>query len=146
MRAYTIRTAAPADAAAICAILIESALSTHAVLAAGTRQWLAQRADGVLIGAEIGTGAVLLRSAAVRPEARGQGIGAALLRRALNEAAAAGCRRAYLFSTDAGTDWSGEGTRDVSAPELVAALPNAPQVRRYDHRAGCPMRWRGAKI
>ncbi len=136
-----IREAAPTDAEAICAILTESELSTHAVLAAGTRYWLAQRADGEITGAigiEIGARAVLLRSAAVRPDARGQGIGAALLRRALNEAAAAGYRQAYLFSTDARAYWSRQGFCEIAMPELVAALPDAPQVRHYDEQGWLP--------
>ena len=146
MSAYVIRTAAPADAEAVCAILTESELSTHAVLAAGTRYWLAQRADGTLIGAigiEIGADAVLLRSAVVRPDARGQGIGAALLRRALSEAAA-GYRRVYLFSTGAGAYWSQQGFREVPVPVLVADLPNAPQVQHYDQHGWLPdeVAWR----
>jgi len=31
-----------------------------------------------------------------------------------------------------------QGFREVSAPELVAALPNAPQVRRYDQQGWLP--------
>ena len=138
---YAIRAAAPADADAICAILTESELSTHAVLDAGTRYWLAQRADGELIGTigtEIGADAVLLRSAAVRPDARGQGVGTALLRRALNEAATAGYRRFYLFSTDAGMYWSRQGFREIPVPALVAALLDAPQVRHYDEQGWLP--------
>jgi len=147
MSAYVIRAVAPADAEAICAILTESELSTHAVLAAGSRYWLAQRADGELIGAigsEIGAGAVLLRSAAVRPDARGQGIGGALLRRALDEAVAADCARAYLFSTGAGSYWTQQGFREVPVPELVAALPDAPQVRQYEQEGWLPdeVAWR----
>jgi N-acetylglutamate synthase-like GNAT family acetyltransferase len=147
MSAYNIRAATPADAEPICAILAESQLSTHAVLAAGTRYWLAQQADGAPIGAigcEAGAGAVLLRSAAVRPAARGQGIGTALLLHALNEAAAEGCQQAYLFSTDAGAYWSRQGFREVPVPELVAALPNAPQVQYYDQHGWLPdeVAWR----
>jgi N-acetylglutamate synthase-like GNAT family acetyltransferase len=147
MSAYAIRVATPTDAEAICAILTESELSTHAVLAVGTRYWLAQRVDGEPVGAigiELGVGAVLLRSAAVRPDARGQGVGAALLRIALNAAAATGYRRAYLFSTDAGVFWSRQGFCEIPVPELVAALPDAPQVRHYDEQGWLPdeIAWR----
>ena len=148
MSAYAIRAATPADAEAICALLAESELSTHAVLAEGTRYWLAQRADGRpigTIGVEFGAngsmssgGAVLVRSAAVQPDARGHGVGAALLRHALSEATAAGCRCAYLFSTDAGAYWSRQGFREVPVPELLAALPDAPQVRYYDQHGWLP--------
>jgi N-acetylglutamate synthase-like GNAT family acetyltransferase len=147
MIAYMIREASPDDAETLRAILAEADLSAHAVLAPGTRYWLAQRANGDPIGAigvEIGAGAVLLRSAAVRPAARGQGIGAALLRRALDEARAAGLRQAYLFSTGAGPFWSRQGFREVPVAELVAALPDAPQVRHYDEQGWLPdeVAWR----
>ena len=149
MSTYLIREATHIDADMIHALLEESDLSTHAVLADGTRYWLAQRADGTpigAIGAEYGTGgnAVLLRSAAVQPPSRGQGIGAALLQRALDEATASGCERAYLFSTGAGAYWSRLGFREVPVPELVAALPDAPQVRYYDQHGWLPdeVAWR----
>jgi N-acetylglutamate synthase-like GNAT family acetyltransferase len=147
MSTYAIRAATPADAAAICALLTESELSTHAVLADGTRYWLAERADGRPLGAigvEFGAGAALVRSAAVQPDARGQGAGAALLRHALSQAAAAGCRSAYLFSTGAGAYWSRQGFREIPVPDLVAALPNAPQVRYYDQHGWLPdeVAWR----
>jgi N-acetylglutamate synthase-like GNAT family acetyltransferase len=142
-----IQEATPIDIAAIHLLLEESGLSTHAVLAPGTRYWLAQEADGGSIGTigmEIGDGAMLLRSAAVRPAARGQGIGAALLLRALDEARAAGLRQAYLFSTGAGAFWSRQGFREVPVAELVAALPDAPQVRHYDEQGWLPdeVAWR----
>jgi N-acetylglutamate synthase-like GNAT family acetyltransferase len=139
--AFAIRPATPDDAEAICALLAESGLSAHAVLAAGTRYWLAQRPGGHILGAigiEIGASAVLLRSAAVQLGARGQGIGTALMRRALDEAAAAGYRRAYLYSTDAGAYWVRQGFREVPVPDLVAALPDAPQVQHYDQQGWLP--------
>jgi N-acetylglutamate synthase-like GNAT family acetyltransferase len=141
-----IRAATPDDAAAICAILSESQLSTHAVLAAGTRYWLAQRRDEAIgvVGLEYGPAAVLLRSAAVRPAARGSGVGAALLWWALDPAREGGYARAYLFSTDAGAFWSRQGFREVPVPELVAALPRAPQVLYYDQHGWLPdeVAWR----
>ena len=131
---HTIREATHADTEALCAILAESELSSHAVLAPGTRYWLAQRAGGDIagvVGLEYGAAAVLLRSAAVRPDARGRGIGTALVQRALASAVADGIRSAYLFSTGAGAYWSQQGFREVPVPELVAALPDAPQVQHY---------------
>ena len=147
MSAYAICEAAPADLGSLRAILAESGLSAHAVLVAGTRYWLANRADGEpvgVIGIEVGARAALLRSAAVRPAARGQGIGAALLRRALDEAAGDGQICAYLFSTDAGAYWARQGFREVPVAELVAALPDAPQVRRYHEQGWLPneVAWR----
>jgi N-acetylglutamate synthase-like GNAT family acetyltransferase len=141
-----IREAAPTDAEAISEILTEAELSTHAVLAAGTRYWLAERGGEVIgvVGLEYGAAAVLLRSAAVRPAARGQGLGAALLWWALDQARDGGYRRIYLFSTEAGAFWSRQGFREVPVPELVAALPDAPQVRHYDEQGSLPdeVAWR----
>ena len=147
MSGYLIREASPIEADIICELLVESGLSAHAVLAPGTRYWLARLADGAPVGAiglEVGAGAALLRSAAVRPAARGRGIGAALLRRALAEAAAGGQKHVYLFSTDAGAYWSRQGFSEVPVPELVAALPDAPQVRHYGEQGWLPdeVAWR----
>ncbi|HEU5099821.1 MAG TPA: GNAT family N-acetyltransferase [Roseiflexaceae bacterium] len=147
MSDYLISEASPADADVICEVLAESGLSSHAVLAPGTRYWLARYADGAPVGAiglEVGAGAALLRSAAVRPAARGRGIGAALLRRALAEATTGGQKQVYLFSTDAGAYWSRQGFSEVPVPELVAALPDAPQVRHYDEQGWLPdeVAWR----
>jgi N-acetylglutamate synthase-like GNAT family acetyltransferase len=144
---YTVREAAHADGEALRALLAEAGLSTHAVLVPGTRYWLAQRAGGGIagvIGLEFSAEAVLLRSAAVRPDARGQGIGTTLVRRAIESAGAVGRLRAYLFSTGAGAYWSRLGFREVPVPELVAALPAAPQVRQYHELGWLPteVAWR----
>ena len=55
-----------------------------------------------------------------------------------------GVARAYLFSTDAGAFWARTGFREVPVPELVAALPAAPQVRHYDALGWLPteVAWR----
>ncbi|MEP7115425.1 MAG: hypothetical protein ABI862_19335 [Ilumatobacteraceae bacterium] len=42
------------------------------------------------------------------------------------------------FSTDAGAFWSRQGFRKVPVPELVAALPDAPQVRHYEQQGWLP--------
>jgi N-acetylglutamate synthase-like GNAT family acetyltransferase len=144
---YTIREATHADTEALRAILAEAGLSAHALLSRGTRYWLAQRAGGGIagvVGLEYGAMAVLLRSAAVRPDMRGRAIGGALVQQALESATAAGCRYAYLFSTDAGAYWRQQGFRQVPVPELVAALPDAPQVRHYQERGWLPteVAWR----
>jgi N-acetylglutamate synthase-like GNAT family acetyltransferase len=143
---FTIREATSADAAVLGAILAEAGLSSHGVLDPGTRYWLAQRRDEAIgvVGLELGAGAALLRSAAVRPAARGNGVGAALLWWALDQARDRGVRRIYLFSTDAGAFWSRQGFREVPVPALVAALPDAPQVRHYDQQGWLPdeVAWR----
>jgi N-acetylglutamate synthase-like GNAT family acetyltransferase len=143
----TLREAGAPDTERICALLAEMRLGTDNVLAPGTRYWLAERADGALtgvIGLEFGDSMALLRSAVVLPAWRGRGVGAALTDRALAEAAAAGCRQVYLFSTGAGPYWQRFGFQEVPVPELVAALPDAPQVHRYQALGWLPteVAWR----
>lgn len=134
----SFRAAAPSDAATICALLQRNKLGDSDILAAGTSYWIAEDAGGALVGCigiEHGPAAALLRSALVDPAWRGQGIGAALTRLALDTAAHMACQQIYLFSTGAGAYWARLGFSEVPVAELVNALPNAPQVRLY-HRKG----------
>ncbi len=129
-----IREAGLADLPHICTILAQVELSSDDVLVHGTRYWLAEdvyKQPVGTIGLELGQDAVLLRSAAVIPPLHGQGIGTYLVQHALHEAKAAGYRRVYLFSTDAGTYWRHMDFREVPVSEHVKALPNALQVKRY---------------
>jgi N-acetylglutamate synthase-like GNAT family acetyltransferase len=136
----TIRTATAADLAPIAELLEHAELDPHGVLAPATTYWVAEHAGALVgvIGVEHGAGAVLLRSMAVRRAARGRSLGAALTEHALAAARAQGFRAAYLFSTDAGAYWQRRGFREVPVPELVAALPGAPQVRHYDELGWLP--------
>jgi N-acetylglutamate synthase-like GNAT family acetyltransferase len=138
---FIIREANVNETERICALLARMRLGTDSVLAPGTRYWLAESAEsqiGGVVGLEYGAEAVLLRSAAVDPPLRGRGIGAALVQAALRSAVAAGYRRAYLFSTGAGPYWRRLGFHEAPVPELVAALPDAPQVRRYEELGWLP--------
>lgn len=141
MDTVTIREAERADADAIRALLAACELGSNDVLAAGTRYWLAEDGAGAavgVIGMEIGGGAALLRSAGVRADLRGRGLGARLLQALFEGARERGIARVYLFSTDAGSYWTRRGFREVPVPELVAALPDAPQVRHYDDLGWLP--------
>ncbi len=136
----TIREASPADLPALIALLDECGLSAHGVLLPGTRYWFAEDGSGAVVGAvglEPGTGASLLRSAAVLPARRGAGVGALLARTAITAGLAHG-PGVYLFSTGAGPYWRRFGFVEVPVPELVAALPEAPQVRYYDEQGWLP--------
>jgi N-acetylglutamate synthase-like GNAT family acetyltransferase len=140
LESYAIREASPEDAPALESLLAACGLSSHGVLASGTRYWLAEDAAGAPLGAiglELGAGAALLRSAAVLPEHRGAGVGAALVGAALAAAAAHG-PLLYLFSTGAGLYWQRFGFVEAPVDELVAALPGAPQVRHYDELGWLP--------
>jgi N-acetylglutamate synthase-like GNAT family acetyltransferase len=140
-----IREAGLADITKLQAVLKEARLSTDDLLVDGTRYWLAEdgeRQPVGMVGLELGISVVLLRSAAVRPSWRGQGLGTSLVQHALD--AASGSRHVYLFSTGAGAYWRQLGFREVPVSELVAALPQAPQVRQYERLGWLPteVAWR----
>ncbi|BAJ26831.1 MULTISPECIES: GNAT family N-acetyltransferase [Kitasatospora] len=99
----------------------------------GTLLWTIRDAAGPTASAALEPSgrAALLRSVAVRPDRRGTGTARRLVEDVLAEAAAGGVHRVYLFSTDAGAFWQRMGFREVPVPEAAAALPDAPQVRRY---------------
>jgi N-acetylglutamate synthase-like GNAT family acetyltransferase len=128
-----IRIATTQDFASISSILETGGLSTHAILEPNTTYWIAEKVDQVVgcIGLEWGAQSALLRSAAVLPEHRKHGLGTQLLNTALNGARVEHKSFVYLFSTDAGEYWTRQGFREVPVPELVEALPDAPQVHHY---------------
>ncbi|GAA5437084.1 hypothetical protein Daqu01_02215 [Deinococcus aquaticus] len=125
-----LRQAAPADLPIVLDLLTRCGLHTSSVdLGAGT-YWIADL-DGVpggCIGLEHGQGVSLIRSTAVVPEARSQGLGRALVRSALTHATLRGDRSVYLFSEEAGDYWRRFGFVPVTADEISGALPDAPQV------------------
>jgi N-acetylglutamate synthase-like GNAT family acetyltransferase len=131
---FEIRPALPQDAEALSSLLEQIDLLSYDVLAPGTRYWLALDKAGALagcIGMEFGREAVLLRSVAVRPEVRKQGLGRTLVEFALDQARQSGYRRAYLFSVRSGGYWQRMRFRTVPVEELTEALPSAPQVLRF---------------
>jgi N-acetylglutamate synthase-like GNAT family acetyltransferase len=128
-----LRIATHNDLEVVREILEASQLSAHGILDPKTSYWLAEINDHAVgcIGLEWGARAVLLRSAAVMPEHRKLGLGTQLLNTALNGAREEHKSFVYLFSTDAGEYWTRRGFREVPVPELVEALPDAPQVQHY---------------
>ena len=128
----SIREAHSADIAKLQTLLRLAHLSTDDILADGTRYWLAQNADGEpigVVGLELGDSAVLLRSAAVSPSLRNQGLGTSLIQHALG--ATTGYQHVYLFSTGAGEYWQRLNFHEVPVSELVEVLPEVPQVKQY---------------
>ncbi|ALW87622.1 GNAT family N-acetyltransferase [Deinococcus actinosclerus] len=126
-----LRQAAPADLPTVLDLLTRCGLHTASVeLEAGT-YWIAEL-DGVpggCIGLEHGQGVSLIRSTAVVPEARSQGLGRALVRSALTHASLRGDRTVFLFSSEAGDYWTRFGFGPSSAAEIAGALPDVPQVK-----------------
>lgn len=78
----------------------------------------------------MGAGAqVLLRSVAVAPAGRAAGAGTRFARHALDQAVGLGARRAWLFSRRSGPFWQRLGFGEADRDALVAAIPDAHQVR-----------------
>ncbi|ADV66602.1 GNAT family N-acetyltransferase [Deinococcus maricopensis] len=126
-----LSAATPADHDTIRALLNTCGLTTQSLNfdAPGTF-WVA-RQDGRpvgCIGLEHGQGASLLRSTCVLPEARGLGVGRALVRSALTLATLRGDHGVYLFSNDAPDYWTRLGFSEVPSATLADVLPDAPQV------------------
>ncbi|WP_084474568.1 GNAT family N-acetyltransferase [Deinococcus pimensis] len=120
----------PADLDVVRALLDEVGLHYASTTLAGSTYWLAYEGGRPVgtVGLEHGDGASLLRSAAVLPGARGEGLGRALARSALTLATLRGDRAVYLFSSDAGAYWQRLGFEEVAVTDLAAALPDVPQV------------------
>lgn len=147
MNSTTIREAQGQDKPTLLALLETCHMEQHGILAPGTRYWLAASlADEVVgvVGMEFGAGVALLRSASVHPEWRGRLIGERLMQQAMDAAQAYGATCVYLFSTGAGAYWRRHGFREVPVDELVAAMPDTPQVLRYRELGWLPteVAWR----
>ena len=84
-----------------------------------------------VVGVEAKIDAALIRSLYVQPAMRQRGIGAALLAAARKAAHTRGARHLYLFSTDAGGFFERQGFVRAEVANLIAALPNVPQVEHY---------------
>ncbi len=130
----TLRRALDADRSAIVALLAGCGLSAHAVLAPGTLYWVGCTEDAVVgvCGLEPGDGCALLRSVAVAPAQRGQGVARRLIDAALAEAARRGLHEVCLFSKDTGACFERLGWREVPVVSVARRLPRAPQVMHYE--------------
>lgn len=127
----SLRQAAPADFPVILDLLGRCGLHTGSATLEGSTYWIAQL-DGVpggCIGLEHGEGVSLIRSTAVVPEARSQGLGRALVLSALTQASLRGDHTVYLFSSEAGDYWKRFGFVPSTAQAVGEALPGASQVR-----------------
>ena len=101
------------------------------------RLWLLRDADGVVLGStgyEVSESGldVLIRSVAVDPELRARGLGLRLAQFALDDAARAGARRAWLFSRRSGPFWQRLGFAPANRDDLATTLANTHQVRLFE--------------
>ncbi|MFB9990671.1 GNAT family N-acetyltransferase [Deinococcus oregonensis] len=126
-----LREALPADFPVILDLLARCGLHTSSVTPEGSTYWIAELngVPGGCIGLEHGQGVSLIRSTAVLPGSRSQGLGRALVRSALTQASLRGDHTVYLFSQEAGDYWRRFGFVPTSGDELSAALSDAPQVK-----------------
>jgi len=143
---YTVRVATVTDYAAIADVIARYDMVAP-VFHVPSTWWVVcdphQQICGT-IGVEHGDNAWLLRSAVVDTHIRGYGVGRALTRALIDSAAQHGIAHVYCFSTDAGEFWQHMGFWEVPVTELLAALPNAPQVAQFDHLGWLPteVAWR----
>jgi diadenosine tetraphosphate (Ap4A) HIT family hydrolase/N-acetylglutamate synthase-like GNAT family acetyltransferase len=126
-----LREALPADFPVILDLLTRCGLHTSSVTPESSTYWIADLngVPGGCIGLEHGQGVSLIRSTAVLPESRSQGLGRALVRSALTQASLRGDHTVYLFSQEAGDYWRRFGFVPTGGDELSAALSDAPQVK-----------------
>ena len=126
-----IRRATPSDLPGILELLTVSALPTEGV-EAGLSRFLVSEEDGRLVataGIEMGDGAALLRSVAVAPASRGEGIGIEIVRQALRLATVTGAESVYLLTTTAAGFFARFGFAPALRAEIEAKFPDSSETR-----------------
>ena len=125
-----IEPAAFNDHAAIAELLTDALLPLPDVEDVPVRMLVAREGDRVIgcAGWERHGKAVLLRSVAVRPRARRQGLGAALVRAVLAEIAASGTREIVLLTTDTEAFFAALGFAPIDRDALPVEVRSARQV------------------
>lgn len=144
---FTIDQAEDKDIPEIAGILHQVDLLAYDLLAPQTRYWVIRDDNRHIIataGLEFGSKAALLRSVAVLPGARSQGLAHTLADHAFREAASSGYNEVYLFSVHAGGYWQRLGFEEVPVAEMVQVLPDVPQVNRFAeiHKLENEVAWR----
>lgn len=125
----TLRAARPEDFGGVTALLAAVDLPFDDISPTLDGFWVAVDAEAILgtIGLERYGHSALLRSVATSPQARGTGIGAALVQRAIDSAKAAGITDLYLLTTTA-ADWAPRfGFAPVARDAVVEAVRRSPQ-------------------
>ena len=131
-----LHRATSADLDDLAAFLRTADLTVAALDEPAVHLWLERDQDGAIsatTGFELGDDGehALVRSVAVRPDLRGTGAGLRLARFALDQAADAGAREAWLFSRRSGGFWQKLGFAPTTTQALAAALPDAHQVALF---------------
>src|SRR5215469_5099746 len=123
MASWNVQQATPRDWSRVAALLVAADLPLAGAEDHLSDFLLAYR-DGALLGTvalERYGEAALLRSVAVAPAARGQGLGQVLVRRALEQARRAGLKQVVLLTTTAADFFPRFGFRPISRAEVPLA-------------------------
>lgn len=128
-----ISSATASDRAAVVSLLDATGLPHEDLSDAALRHFRVLRRDGAVcgvVGIEPAGSAALLRSLAVRPGDRGQGIGRALVRAAEEHAQAQGIDALYLLTTTAADFFAALGYNRVSRDAVPAAIAQTDEFDR----------------
>ena len=131
-----LQPATDAELPELVEFLTTADLTLSGLDAATVRLWILRGSNGAIRGTtgfELSDDAThaLIRSVAVAPGARGAGLGLRLARFALDAAAAAGAKRAWLFSRRSGQFWQKLGFEPADLDELAEALASTHQVTLF---------------
>jgi N-acetylglutamate synthase-like GNAT family acetyltransferase len=126
-----VRAAAPADLAAVEALLTASDLPLDGVRDALATFVVAENgADLVgVAGLEVCCDNALLRSVAVRPEWRSHGVGRALVTRVISDAESRGIHALYLLTTTADRYFPSFGFRTITRDDVPSDVRETAEFR-----------------
>lgn len=135
MSEITITPATPADVEAIKALLIASQLPTDGVDDHWKTFLIARQGDQVVAcgGAEAYQFAALIRSVAVSPTHRSQGLGRRIVRQLLDRLASRGLREFYLLTTTAEAYFKKRGFKTIDRDEVHPQL-----LSSREFQGACP--------
>jgi amino-acid N-acetyltransferase len=142
--AARLRPAAGADRPAVIALLEAASLPTAGVPPA-LEHFLVAEEHGRLVGVvglEMYEDGALLRSAAVQPGGRGSGIGAALVRGALDDARKSGVTDVYLLTTTAERWFPRFGFERIARADVPAGVGSSVEFRDACPASAAVMRMR----
>lgn len=129
-----IRPSGPADIDAVRRCLVACDLTVAGLGVSDLRLWVLENRSGQTVGVtgfEIAGIHALIRSVAVAPDLRKNGLGALLAEFAFEQASAAGATQFWLFSSRSGAFWQRLGFRLTTTDELAAAAPHTWQVTSF---------------
>lgn len=129
--AFTFRLANRGDDAALRSLLAAAALPVDDV-SAEAQEYVLATSDGVLLGCvgfEAHGDVGLLRSFAVAPKLRGQGLGTMLFERIVARALLRGVKNAYVLTTTADRYCLKHGFERIERAQVPAAIASTGQFR-----------------